>query len=85
MKPEELDEQLQRADYAPAPTAAAPYTAVGDAMGFQKIDEAGMSYARKWNLVRQDGTVKCMRDHCNGDAQMPTLECLPCRRKRTGA
>lgn len=49
------------------------------------IDEAALNYARKWKLVRADGTVKCSREHCNGDATLPTLECNDCRNRRLGA
>ena len=48
------------------------------------MDEAALAYARKWKLVRQDGTVKCSREHCNGDATLPTLECNACRDRRLG-
>ena len=48
------------------------------------MDEAALNYARKWKLVRQDGTVKCSREHCNGDATLPTLECNACRDRRLG-
>lgn len=85
MKAEDLDEQMKRPDYSPPAPSPAPYTSAGDALGYKKIDEAGMAYARKWKLVREDGSVKCINDRCDGHAQMPTLECLPCRRRRTGA
>lgn len=49
------------------------------------MDEAALNYARKWKLIRADGTVKCLHDACGGDATLPTLECLACRDRRLGA
>lgn len=49
------------------------------------LDAAAISMARAWKLVRADGTVKCLRDACDGDATLPTLECLACRDRRLGA
>lgn len=49
------------------------------------IDEAALNMARKWRLVREDGTVKCCKDRCDGDATLPTLECQACRDRRTRA
>jgi len=49
------------------------------------MDEAALSYAKKWKLVRGDGTCKCLIDGCDGDATLPTLECAACRDRRLGA
>jgi hypothetical protein len=43
------------------------------------MDRAALSMAHKFRLVRDDGTVKCINDHCDGDATLPTLECGRCR------
>lgn len=57
-------------------------TPVGKALG---QDRAAMNFARKWKLVREDGTVKCLNDWCGGDATLPTLECRDCREARLRA
>lgn len=41
-------------------------------------DQAAMTMARKYKLVRSDGTLKCLWDGCNGDGRLPSLECLSC-------
>lgn len=49
------------------------------------MDEAALAYARRFQLVREDGTVRCIKDHCDGDATLPTLECQGCRDRRLDA
>lgn len=84
MKPEELDQALERRDYTPAQPSPPPYSPAG-AGSKLVMDEAALNYARKWKLLRGDGTCKCLNNGCDGDATLPTLECAPCRRRRTGA
>lgn len=50
-----------------------------------EVDQAAMTMARKWRLIRPDGTVKCANDWCGGDATLPTLECRDCREARKRA
>lgn len=49
------------------------------------MDEAALAYAKKWKLVRGDGTVKCLNNGCDGDGTLPTLECADCRDRRVRA
>lgn len=39
------------------------------------MDAAALNMARRFRLIREDGTVKCIRDGCENDATLPTLEC----------
>jgi hypothetical protein len=41
----------------------------------QKMDDAALAMARRFGLLRDDGTVHCIKDNCDGDATLPTLEC----------
>ena len=47
------------------------------------VDQCALALARKWKLLRSDGTVKCIRDGCDGDGLPPSLECGTCRQRRT--
>lgn len=85
MKTEDLDEQLKRRDYTPPVPEAPAYVSAGDAMGTQQIDAAAIEHAKKWGLWRGDGTIKCLRNGCDGDGTLPTLECAEHLRRRTGA
>lgn len=84
MKAEDLEAQIKRTDYSPPVPSPPPFERAGLA-GKLVMDEAALVHAKKFGLVRQDGTVKCINDRCNGDAQLPTLECMACRKRRTGA
>lgn len=84
MKPEDLDDKLSRPDYVPQKATPSPVQPVGK-VGVLAMDEAALAHAKKWKLLRTDGTVKCLHNGCDGDGTLPTLECLSCRRKRTGA
>lgn len=46
------------------------------------MDRAAINMAHRYRLVRDDGTVRCINDHCDGDATLPTLECGWCRDRR---
>jgi hypothetical protein len=48
------------------------------------MDQAALNYARKWNLIREDGSLKCIRDRCDGDGVLPTMECRECKHRRVG-
>lgn len=39
------------------------------------MDEAALTMARRFRLIRADGTCRCIRKNCEGDATLPTLEC----------
>lgn len=84
MKPEDIDQKLQRPDYSPPAPSPPPYQPAGDALGVQAIDQAAIEHAKKWGLWRGDGTIKCIKNGCDGDATLPTLECVEHRRRRTG-
>jgi len=49
------------------------------------MDAAAMNYARRFNLITEDGQVVCIRDYCGQPATLPTLLCRGCleaRRRR---
>jgi hypothetical protein len=46
--------------------------------GILPMDEAALSMARRFGLLREDGSARCINDHCDGDATFPTLECTRC-------
>jgi hypothetical protein len=53
--------------------------------GILPIDETALAMIKRFGLAREDGTARCINDHCNGDATFPTLECTRClaSRRRT--
>lgn len=56
-------------------------TPVAESLG--PINETAMSYARKWKLVREDGTIKCVT--CDyRDGTLPSLCCEPCLAHKRG-
>lgn len=86
MTPEELQAELdrkaiERGAWVAPPKTNDPTRPLADILA---VDEAAVAHARKWNLIRTDGTLKCLRDHCDGDGTLPTLECRACLARRTG-
>lgn len=79
MKPEDLDKAMERRDYTPAPPPPNPLRPVKEL--FSGIDQAAIAYAKKWGLVREDGTIRCLTQGCKGDGTAPTLRCAPCRKR----
>lgn len=42
------------------------------------LDEAALTMARRFKLIRPDGTAKCINGLCDRNATLPTLECDIC-------
>ena len=82
MKSDDIEQQLSRPEYAPKARAPSPTQPLKTSL--LAADEAALSYARKWKLLRDDGTLRCVNDRCGGDGTLPTLECSECKRRRLG-
>lgn len=80
---DEEDAALARAAHT-YNTSGPDYLKPAGAVTTLVMDSAALAYARKWKLIREDGTLKCLHDHCNGDGTLPTLECRTCLGRRTG-
>lgn len=50
-------------------------SSLGDALG--AMNDAAMSYARKWGLIDADGTVRCIQG-CGRPGMLPHLCCPFC-------
>ena len=55
-----------------APSAPTP---LGAELAPSDIIATARSYARKWNLVCDNGQIVCLRDGCGLEATLPTLLC----------
>jgi hypothetical protein len=53
--------------------------------GILPMDVAVLNMARRFGLLRADGTAKCIHDECDDDATFPTLECKRHVEYRKGA
>lgn len=54
--------------------------------GASTIDAAALAFARRFGLVRQDGSIKCAKPLCERDGKPPSLCCDVClqRHQRSG-
>lgn len=41
------------------------------------IEETALALARKWDLIRSDGSIACVRG-CGGKGSLPSLACIRC-------
>lgn len=46
-----------------------------DAAPPDRINDAALAHAKRWNLVCDDGQIVCMRERCNRVATLPSLLC----------
>lgn len=81
MNPTDLDHALETGAHQPAPPKPAPYSSLGSELA--GIDKFALEQARTWGLIRQDGTIACIKG-CGGTGQLPSLECPRCRERRVG-